>query len=111
VGFYDLAARYFQDLPGLEVSPRGVVVVVSPWNFPIAIPGGGVAAALAAGNTVILKPAPDTVVVAHELCRCFWRAGVSTRTLQMVTCTDEVAGSALVPPVSGAAWMASTPRS
>ena len=96
VGFYDLAARYFQDLPGLRVRPKGVVVVLSPWNFPIAIPGGGVAAALAAGNTVILKPAPDTVLVAHELCRCFWRAGVSTRTLQMVTCTDEVAGSSLV---------------
>ena len=96
VGFYDRAARYFQDLPGLRAKPKGVVVVVSPWNFPIAIPGGGVAAALAAGNTVILKPAPDTVLVAHELCRCFWRAGVSTRTLQMVTCTDEVAGASLV---------------
>ena len=96
VSFYDLAARRFQDLPGLQAKPKGVVVVVSPWNFPIAIPGGGVAAALAAGNTVILKPAPDTVLVAHELCRCFWRAGVSTRTLQMVTCTDEVAGSCLV---------------
>ena len=96
VNYYDLAARHFQDLPGLQVKPKGVVVVVSPWNFPIAIPGGGVAAALAAGNTVILKPAPDTVLVAQELCRCFWRAGVSTRTLQMVTCTDEVAGASLV---------------
>jgi len=97
VTFYDLAARYFHDLPGLEVKPKGVVVVVSPWNFPIAIPGGGIAAALAAGNTVILKPAPDTVLVAHELCRCFWRAGVSRRTLQMVSCSDEMAGSLLVP--------------
>ena len=96
VCFYDLAARYFHNLPGLQVKPKGVVVVVSPWNFPIAIPGGGIAAALAAGNTVILKPAPDTVLVAHELCRCFWRAGVSRRTLQMVTCSDELAGSRLV---------------
>ena len=45
--------------------------------FPIAIPCGGVAAALAAGNTVILKPASDTVLIAWELCQCFWRAGVS----------------------------------
>ena len=96
VVFYDLAARYFHDLPGLQVKPKGVVVVVAPWNFPIAIPGGGIAAALAAGNTVILKPAPDTVLVAHELCRCFWRAGVSRRTLQMVSCSDEIAGSCLV---------------
>ena len=68
---------------GRRSDGRGVVVVVSPWNFPIAIPCGGVAAALAAGNTVILKPASDTVLVAYELCQCFWRAGVSTKTLQL----------------------------
>ena len=55
--------------------PKGVVAVVSPWNFPIAIPCGGVAAALAAGNTVILKPASDAVLMAWELCQCFWRGG------------------------------------
>ena len=96
VVFYDLAARYFYDLPGLRAEPKGVVVVVSPWNFPIAIPGGGIAAALAAGNTVILKPSPDTVLVAHELCRCFWRAGVSRRTLQMAPCEVATGGSRLV---------------
>ena len=96
VVFYDLAARYFHDLPGLRAEPKGVVVVVSPWNFPIAIPGGGIAAALAAGNTVILKPSPDTVLVAHELCRCFWRAGVSRRTLQMAPCEVATGGSRLV---------------
>ncbi len=58
-----------------------MVVVVSPWNFPIAIPCGGIAAALAAGNTVILKPASDAVLIAWELCQCFWRGGVSRRTL------------------------------
>ncbi len=96
VAFYDLASRYFHDLPGLQVKPKGVVVVVSPWNFPIAIPGGGIAAALAAGNTVILKPSPDAVLVAHELCRCFWRAGVSRRTLQMAPCAVATGGSQLV---------------
>ena len=95
VTFYDLAARFFHDLPGLQAKPKGVVVVVSPWNFPIAIPGGGMAAALAAGNTVILKPASDTVLVAHELCRCFWRAGVSRRTLQMTPCAGATGGSRL----------------
>ena len=58
VVFYDLAARYFHGLPGLQARPKGVVVVVSPWNFPIAIPGGGIAAALAAGNTVNPPPTP-----------------------------------------------------
>ena len=60
----------FTSLPGpRRPQGRGVVVVVSPWNFPLAIPCGGVAAALAAGNTVILKPASDTVLIAYLLCR------------------------------------------
>jgi len=42
-------------------TPLGTVLVVPPWNFPYAIPAGGVCAALAAGNAVILKPAPETV--------------------------------------------------
>ena len=75
--------REMGDVP-VSIRPKGVVVVVSPWNFPIAIPCGGVAAALAAGNTVILKPASDTVLPAWELCQCFWRCGVSRKTLQFL---------------------------
>ncbi len=96
VEFYSRTAVEFQSLPGLAAAPRGVVVVVSPWNFPIAIPCGGVAAALAAGNTVILKPASDTVLVAHRLCECFWRAGVSKRVLQLVPCAGGTGGKHLV---------------
>jgi len=69
--FYSRCAGYFEGLSGVNAKPRGVVVVVSPWNFPVAIPCGGIAAALAAGNTVILKPASDTVLLAYELCKCF----------------------------------------
>jgi RHH-type proline utilization regulon transcriptional repressor/proline dehydrogenase/delta 1-pyrroline-5-carboxylate dehydrogenase len=69
---------------------------VPPWNFPIAIPCGGVAAALAAGNTVILKPASDTVLVAWELCQCFWRGGISRKTLQFAPCPGQEVGSKLV---------------
>ena len=94
--FYRASARSFFELPGIDASGRGVVVVVPPWNFPIAIPCGGVAAALAAGNTVILKPASDAVFVAWELCQCFWRAGVSRRVLQFVPCPGSGAGAALV---------------
>ena len=61
--------EFYRRRPPISTSCRGSrpraeasVVVVSPWNFPIAIPCGGVAAALAAGNTVILKPASDTVL-------------------------------------------------
>lgn len=83
-------------MPTLRARGKGVVVVVSPWNFPIAIPCGGVAAALAAGNTVILKPASDTVLVGWELCQCFWRAGVSKKALQFVPCSGGKEGRELV---------------
>ena len=54
------------------------------------------AAALAAGNTVILKPASDAVLVAWELCRCFWRGGISQKTLQFLPCSGGEEGRQLV---------------
>jgi RHH-type proline utilization regulon transcriptional repressor/proline dehydrogenase/delta 1-pyrroline-5-carboxylate dehydrogenase len=94
--FYRDTARWWQQMPTLKTKGKGVVVVVSPWNFPIAIPCGGVAAALAAGNTVILKPASDTVLVAWEFCKCFWRAGVSKNVLQFVPCSGGKEGRKLI---------------
>ena len=94
--FYRDTARWWQEMPTLQARPKGVVVVVPPWNFPIAIPCGGVAAALAAGNAVIIKPASDTVLVAWVLCQCFWRAGVSKRALQFVPCSGGKEGRKLV---------------
>lgn len=94
--FYPRSASRFHQIPGLAAGGRGVVAVVSPWNFPIAIPCGGVAAALAAGNSVILKPASATVLVAYLLCECFWRAGVPPETLQFVPCEGETVGAKLV---------------
>jgi len=96
VEFYRASGRSFYELPGVDARGCGVVVVVPPWNFPIAIPCGGIAAALAAGNTVILKPASDTVLTAWQLCQCFWRAGVSRRTLQFVPCPGSGPGARLV---------------
>jgi RHH-type proline utilization regulon transcriptional repressor/proline dehydrogenase/delta 1-pyrroline-5-carboxylate dehydrogenase len=94
--FYRDTARWWQELPTIRAKGKGVVVVVSPWNFPIAIPCGGVAAALAAGNTVILKPSSDAVLVAWEFCQCFWRAGVSKRVLQFVPCSGGKEGRQLI---------------
>lgn len=96
VEFYAGSARTFFELPNVTASGKGVVVVVSPWNFPIAIPCGGIAAALAAGNTVILKPASDAVLPAWELCQCFWRGGVSKKVLQFMTCAGGSEGAQLV---------------
>lgn len=91
--FYRASARVFSPH---QAAGRGVIAVVPPWNFPIAIPCGGIAAALAAGNNVILKPASDTALVAWELCQCFWRAGVPKTTLQFAPCPGSGAGARLV---------------
>jgi RHH-type proline utilization regulon transcriptional repressor/proline dehydrogenase/delta 1-pyrroline-5-carboxylate dehydrogenase len=98
--FYAESAEEWQDLaartPGVAAAGRGVVAVVSPWNFPLAIPCGGVAAALAAGNTVLLKPASDATLVAWRLCECFWDAGVPRSALQFVPCSGATVGARLV---------------
>lgn len=94
--FYVDSARQLHELPGMSPRAKGTVVVVSPWNFPLAIPTGGVAAALAAGNTVILKPASDTVFIAYLLCQCFWRGGVPKTALQFAPCSGGTVGSRLV---------------
>lgn len=81
---------------GLTVAGRGAVVVVGPWNFPYAIPTGGVAGALAAGNSVILKPAPEATAVGAWIADQFWRAGVPRDLLQLVVCEDGPVGQHLV---------------
>ncbi len=96
VEYYAQTAQYFFELPELRSEPKGVAVVVPPWNFPIAIPCGGIAAALAAGNRVILKPASPAVLVAWELCQCFWRAGISRKILQFLPCPGGTIGNQLV---------------
>jgi RHH-type transcriptional regulator, proline utilization regulon repressor / proline dehydrogenase / delta 1-pyrroline-5-carboxylate dehydrogenase len=81
---------------GFDVSGRGVITVIGPWNFPYAIPTGGVAAAIAAGNSVILKPAPEAVEVGAWIAEQFWRAGVPRDVLQLVVCDDGPVGTRLV---------------
>ena len=95
VEYYAATARDFFALDTVDAAPKGVVVVVPPWNFPIAIPCGGIAAALAAGNNVIVKPASHTVLVAWELCQAFWRGGVPREALQFVPCRGAVGGAKL----------------
>jgi RHH-type proline utilization regulon transcriptional repressor/proline dehydrogenase/delta 1-pyrroline-5-carboxylate dehydrogenase len=81
---------------GAPSSPVGVVAVVPPWNFPYAIPAGGVLSALAAGNAVILKPAPETVATAWVLAQQLWQAGVPRDVLQFVPTRDDEVGRHLV---------------
>jgi RHH-type proline utilization regulon transcriptional repressor/proline dehydrogenase/delta 1-pyrroline-5-carboxylate dehydrogenase len=94
--YYPFSVRAFEALPNIAVAGKGVGLVVSPWNFPIAIPCGGMLAALAAGNTVIFKPATAAVLPAWQVCQCFWEAGVSKNTLQFLPCAGSSTGRALV---------------
>ncbi|MEY4008531.1 MAG: hypothetical protein RL232_58 [Actinomycetota bacterium] len=79
-----------------QSSPLGVVVVVPPWNFPYAIPTGGICAALAAGNSVIFKSAPETVATSWQLVNQLWRAGVPKDVLQFVSTEDNEIGESLI---------------
>ena len=94
--FYGHASRYFEAFTNLKINGKGVGVVTPPWNFPVAIPLGGLAAILASGNTAIMKPASAAAVTAYELCKCFWDAGVSKNTLQFVPCPGSLAGEYLI---------------
>ena len=85
--FYPISMKPFANLKTIACTPKGIVLVISPWNFPMAIPVGGVSAALSGGNTVILKPATVALPVAWEFAKSFWDAGVPKDALQVV-CTD-----------------------
>ena len=74
---------------------KKVVLVLSPWNFPVAIPTGGIFAALIAGSNVIFKPSNFSTLIGCELAKCFWDAGVPRDVLQLVPSFDSVAAMAL----------------
>jgi RHH-type proline utilization regulon transcriptional repressor/proline dehydrogenase/delta 1-pyrroline-5-carboxylate dehydrogenase len=95
-----LAEPQNRDVPGetnaIERIPRGVVVVIPPWNFPLAIPMGMVTAAVVAGNAVILKPAEQSPVMGWHLDRILKEAGLPPAVLQFLPGKGEVVGQALV---------------
>ncbi|MEM7134265.1 MAG: bifunctional proline dehydrogenase/L-glutamate gamma-semialdehyde dehydrogenase [Chloroflexota bacterium] len=100
IDFANYYARSFDliegELADVEFTPVGTVLVTPPWNFPIAIPAGGVLASLMAGNTVLLKPAPEAVLVAWHLVNALWDAGIPKAVLQFVPTTDDEVGQSLV---------------
>ena len=76
--------------------PLGPVACISPWNFPLAIFMGQVAAALAAGNTVLAKPAEQTPLIAAEAVRILWQAGVPRAAVQLLPGQGETVGAQLI---------------
>ncbi|MGH8113621.1 MAG: bifunctional proline dehydrogenase/L-glutamate gamma-semialdehyde dehydrogenase PutA, partial [Rhodanobacteraceae bacterium] len=106
-----------QDLPGptgesnqLFLRGRGVFVCISPWNFPLAIFTGQVAAGLAAGNSVIAKPADQTTLIGHAAVKLLHQAGVPEKVLQFVPCKGSVIGKTLLtrPEITGVCFTGST---
>jgi RHH-type proline utilization regulon transcriptional repressor/proline dehydrogenase/delta 1-pyrroline-5-carboxylate dehydrogenase len=100
VDFARYYARTLREVAGelgdCRMEPLGIVVVTPPWNFPLSIPAGGVFAALAAGNAVILKPAPEAVLVGWGLASCLWEAGIPQDVLQFLPAPDDETGKRLV---------------
>jgi RHH-type transcriptional regulator, proline utilization regulon repressor / proline dehydrogenase / delta 1-pyrroline-5-carboxylate dehydrogenase len=85
-----------QDFDNATHRPLGAVACISPWNFPLAIFCGQIAAALAAGNTVLAKPAEQTPLVAAEAVRALRAGGVPLAVLQLLPGRGETVGAALV---------------
>lgn len=89
---------------------RGVFACISPWNFPLAIFTGQIAAALAAGNAVLAKPAEQTPLIAAEAVRLYHKAGLNPDLLALVPGRGETVGAALVthPGIDGVAFTGGT---
>ena len=88
IEYYPHSLSLLEKQSSLKLSALGVVLVIPPWNFPLAIPTGGVAAALACGNTVLFKPSPLAFPLGEEIAKCFWDAGIPREALQLVCCED-----------------------
>ncbi len=95
----------------LRLTPRGPWACISPWNFPLAIFTGQVAAALATGNTVLAKPAEQTPAIAQAAVQLLHEAGVPGDALQLLHGPGETVGAALVaqPDIAGVVFTGSTP--
>ena len=89
-----------RDVPGetnrIESIARGVVVVIPPWNFPLAIPCGMTVAAIVAGNAVIFKPAEQSPLIGYQLAKILEDAGLPPGVLSFVPGRGEIVGQALV---------------
>jgi len=105
----DFLRYYAQQAPALTAPARGIFACISPWNFPLAILTGQIAAALAAGNAVLAKPAEQTPLIATLAVDLLLKAGVPATALQLLP-GDGTVGAALTADsrVAGVAFTGST---
>ncbi len=104
--------RYYAEQAEAQTlaSPRGPIAAISPWNFPLAIFTGQIAAALVAGNPVLAKPAPQTPLIAYRAVQLMHQAGIPIDAIQFLPGTGDV-GTALTsnPAISGVVFTGSLP--
>ena len=94
--YYAATARELDRVSGAVFVPARLTVVTPPWNFPVAIPAGGVLAALAAGSGVVFKPAPQARRCAAVVAEALWEAGVPRDVLALVDIDEGSLGQRLV---------------
>ncbi|GAA3757895.1 hypothetical protein GCM10022240_08340 [Microbacterium kribbense] len=94
--YYAACARELDRVGGAVFEPSKVTVVTPPWNFPIAIPSGGVLAALAAGSGVVFKPAPQARRCAAVVAEALWQAGIPRDVLVLVDIDEGGLGRQLI---------------
>lgn len=94
--YYRHQIEKMHQMKDIRWEPKGTILVLSPWNFPCAILAGGVLAALATGNCVILKPASKGVLVGWNVVSALWDAGIPKEVLQFVPCSRELAKEKLI---------------
>lgn len=94
--YYAAKARELDAVSGAAFEPARVTVVTPPWNFPLAIPAGGVLAALAAGSGVVFKPAPQARRCAAVIAEALWEAGIPRDLLALVDIAEGELGQQLI---------------
>ena len=108
----DFARYYANEAERLENAgnARGVIACISPWNFPLAIFAGQILAALAAGNTVLAKPAEQTVLMATRAVELMHEAGIPQDAIQLLPGSGPIVGAALTSDarISGVCFTGST---
>ncbi len=108
---YEIPLHLFKFVKRSKIVPRplGVVAVISPWNYPFAIPMSGIVFALLAGNTVVFKPASDTPLIGLKIKDIFEKAGLPRGVLEVVITRGAVAERTLcVPPIRKVIFTGST---
>ncbi|QBE49395.1 proline dehydrogenase family protein [Leucobacter triazinivorans] len=94
--YYAMLGQLLDRVDGAEFRRQKLIAVIPPWNFPVAIPAGGVLSALAAGSSVIIKPAASSARSGAVMVEALWEAGVPRDVLQLVQFDERELGARLV---------------